>query len=171
MTVAKRYWSVSESATSALMSQHGYVPRLIDGLLDELLLGVPAVLVVGPRASGKTTTARRAREGDAAHAPSARRWSVRSQFGKQLGDGLCEFRLRYDLAELLHRFEGKEPESVRASPQEILFRVFFHAYGDKIVLLLHGYDKSRRPPAAPAAARDRRGPQAPSGLSRATTPT
>lgn len=41
------------------MSQHGYVPRLTDGLLDELLLGVPAVLVVGPRASGKTTTARR----------------------------------------------------------------------------------------------------------------
>lgn len=65
-----------------------------------------------------------------------------SQFGKQLGDGLCEFRLRYDLGELLHRFEGKEPESARAAPQEILLRVFFHAYGDKIVLLLHGYDKA-----------------------------
>lgn len=33
--------------------------RLVDGLLIELLEGLPAVLVVGPRATGKTTTARR----------------------------------------------------------------------------------------------------------------
>lgn len=65
-----------------------------------------------------------------------------SQFGKQLGDGLCEFRLRYDLAELRHRFEGKDPESVRASSRDVLLRVFFHAYGDKVLLLLHGYDKA-----------------------------
>ncbi|MGH3721545.1 MAG: ATP-binding protein [Pseudonocardiaceae bacterium] len=36
-----------------------YVPRLVDPLLERLLTGLPAVLVVGPRASGKTTTARR----------------------------------------------------------------------------------------------------------------
>ncbi len=30
-----------------------------------------------------------------------------TQFGKQLGEGLCEFRLRYNLAELRHRFEDK----------------------------------------------------------------
>lgn len=36
-----------------------YVPRLVDPLLERLLSGLPAVLVVGPRASGKTTTARR----------------------------------------------------------------------------------------------------------------
>lgn len=36
-----------------------YLPRLVDGLLTELLAGLPAVLVVGPRACGKTTTARR----------------------------------------------------------------------------------------------------------------
>lgn len=36
-----------------------YVTRLIDPLLDELLSGLPAILLVGPRASGKTTTARR----------------------------------------------------------------------------------------------------------------
>lgn len=36
-----------------------YLPRMVDGLLDELMVGVPAVLVVGPRACGKTTTARR----------------------------------------------------------------------------------------------------------------
>jgi predicted AAA+ superfamily ATPase len=36
-----------------------YLPRLVDPLLDELLADHPAVLVVGPRACGKTTTGRR----------------------------------------------------------------------------------------------------------------
>ncbi|MBO0880474.1 MAG: ATP-binding protein [Mycobacterium sp.] len=36
-----------------------YIPRLADGLIAELLAGFPAVLVVGPRACGKTTTAAR----------------------------------------------------------------------------------------------------------------
>ncbi|MGH3815630.1 MAG: ATP-binding protein [Pseudonocardiaceae bacterium] len=34
-----------------------YVPRLADGLIADLLAEFPAVLLVGPRASGKTTTA------------------------------------------------------------------------------------------------------------------
>lgn len=41
------------------MSGHPYVSRLLDGSLAQLLAGLPAVLIVGPRASGKTTTARR----------------------------------------------------------------------------------------------------------------
>ncbi len=36
-----------------------YIRRLTDALLAELLAGVPALLLVGPRAAGKTTTARR----------------------------------------------------------------------------------------------------------------
>jgi uncharacterized protein len=36
-----------------------YRPRLVDPLLDELLAQVSAVMVIGPRASGKTTTATR----------------------------------------------------------------------------------------------------------------
>lgn len=36
-----------------------YLPRLVDPLLEEMGAGLPAVLVVGPRACGKTTTARR----------------------------------------------------------------------------------------------------------------
>ncbi|HMQ24637.1 MAG TPA: ATP-binding protein [Acidimicrobiales bacterium] len=36
-----------------------YLPRLVDELLSELLAELPAVLVVGPRATGKTTTAAR----------------------------------------------------------------------------------------------------------------
>jgi predicted AAA+ superfamily ATPase len=34
-----------------------YVPRIVDGLLDELLLSFPAISLAGPRAAGKTTTA------------------------------------------------------------------------------------------------------------------
>lgn len=36
-----------------------YLGRLVDGLVTELLSGLPAVLIVGPRACGKTTTALR----------------------------------------------------------------------------------------------------------------
>lgn len=36
-----------------------YFGRLVDGLVTELLSGLPAVLIVGPRACGKTTTALR----------------------------------------------------------------------------------------------------------------
>lgn len=45
-------------------------------------------------------------------------------FGKQLGEGLFEFRLRE---------EG------------LLLRVFCHAHGEQIVLLLSGYDKGDDP--------------------------
>jgi uncharacterized protein len=41
------------------MTNPGYHPRLADKLLDELLRDLPAVLIVGPRAAGKTTTASR----------------------------------------------------------------------------------------------------------------
>ncbi len=36
-----------------------YKKRLIDPLIEELLTEVPALLLVGPRATGKTTTATR----------------------------------------------------------------------------------------------------------------
>lgn len=41
------------------MRRAGYVHRLAEGRLDELLTDLPAVMVAGPRAAGKTTTARR----------------------------------------------------------------------------------------------------------------
>jgi predicted AAA+ superfamily ATPase len=36
-----------------------YIPRLVDGVLDRLLAELPGVLLVGPRATGKTTTGMR----------------------------------------------------------------------------------------------------------------
>jgi putative component of toxin-antitoxin plasmid stabilization module len=47
-------------------------------------------------------------------------------FGRQLRDGLFEFRLR---------------------EKGLLLRVLCHAYGDKLILLLGGYDKAEDPSA------------------------
>jgi hypothetical protein len=67
----------------------------------------------------------------------------RGAYGKQLGEGLFEFRLRHDASEIL-RSVGKpardEPHSAR-----ILLRVFCHAHGDRVILLLGGYDKGADP--------------------------
>jgi predicted AAA+ superfamily ATPase len=41
------------------MADRAYARRLVDGLLEELLTDLPAVMVTGPRAAGKTTTAAR----------------------------------------------------------------------------------------------------------------
>jgi len=42
---------------ATVMTMPEYQRRLVDSVLDELLAALPAVLLVGPRASGKTTTA------------------------------------------------------------------------------------------------------------------
>lgn len=65
------------------------------------------------------------------------------EYGKQLGQGLFEFRLRHGADEIAAMFTTKRPD-VRNS-EEILLRVYCHAYGDKIVLLLSGYDKLSSP--------------------------
>src|SRR5919108_3149100 len=41
------------------MAAPGYRPRMVDDLLAELLDELPAVMITGPRATGKTTTAQR----------------------------------------------------------------------------------------------------------------
>ncbi len=41
------------------MATSRYVPRIADGRLASLLAGLPVVMVTGPRAAGKTTSARR----------------------------------------------------------------------------------------------------------------
>lgn len=75
------------------------------------------------------------------------------EFGSHLGDGLWEFRVRQGGDEILSR--SRRP-SLRArlraanstkkrDSERILLRVFFHAHGDKLILLLGGYDKGRYP--------------------------
>lgn len=63
----------------------------------------------------------------------------KTEFGKQLGGGLFEFRLRRDPGSII------DEKGRRLPPESILLRVFCHAYGDKVVLLLGGYDKGEDP--------------------------
>ena len=60
-----------------------------------------------------------------------------TEFGKQLGGGLFEFRLRRDLREIT-----PVPD---ADAGKILLRVFCHAHGDRLILLVGGYDKGEHP--------------------------
>jgi hypothetical protein len=58
-----------------------------------------------------------------------------TEYGKQLGGGLFEFRVRQDADTI----------NPRLPPEDVLLRAFCHAYGNKIVLLLGGYDKGEDP--------------------------
>jgi hypothetical protein len=60
-----------------------------------------------------------------------------TEYGKQLGRGLFEFRLRRTIEDVGER---------------LLLRMFCHAYGNRVVLLLGGYDKGADP--APRRQRD-----------------
>ena len=72
----------------------------------------------------------------------------RSSWGRMLGGGLFEFRVRHTAAEIRQMFGG-DPPSGRADnegpPGKVLLRVFCHAYGNRIVLLVGGYDKGKHP--------------------------
>ena len=65
---------------------------------------------------------------------------VRTEWLKALGEGLHEFRVRHDAEEISRMFGGDPPAA--SSPREkVLLRVFVHFYGEKVILLLGGYDK------------------------------
>ena len=69
-----------------------------------------------------------------------------STYGRHVGRGLFEFRLDEDEAILLHKWSQASAASRPAkSTDRILLRVFCHAYGDRVVLLLGGYDKGADP--------------------------
>ena len=53
-----------------------------------------------------------------------------TEFGRQLGRGLFEFRLRIN---------------ARTDGESALLRVFCHAAGDRVILLLGGYNKGKNP--------------------------
>ena len=73
---------------------------------------------------------------------------VGTNFGKGLGGGIVEFRLDQDAAQVLARKgKGKAARSETGETAKILLRVFCHAHGDRLVLLLGGYDKGERPSA------------------------
>ena len=67
-----------------------------------------------------------------------------TEWGKQLGEGLFEFRVRHTAAETASMF-GNDENGLPRQKERILLRVFCHAYGNRIVLLLSGYDKGDDP--------------------------
>lgn len=69
---------------------------------------------------------------------------VRTEWLKALGEGLYEFRVRHEADEVARMFGGGAPE-VGGQPEKVLLRVFVHFYGQKVVLLLGGYDKGHDP--------------------------
>lgn len=69
-----------------------------------------------------------------------------SEWGKQLGGGLFEFRVRHSAVETARMFAGVDvPHLHSKTKKAVMLRVFCHAYGNRIVLLLSGYDKGRHP--------------------------
>jgi hypothetical protein len=69
---------------------------------------------------------------------------ARTEWLKALGEGLHEFRVRHDADEITRMFGGDEPDAV-GRREKVLLRVFVHFHGDKVILLLGGYDKGRDP--------------------------
>lgn len=69
---------------------------------------------------------------------------VGTDFGKALGGGPFEFRLDQNAVQILTR-KGKRARREPDEPARILLRVFCHAAGERVVLLLAGYDKGERP--------------------------
>ena len=68
---------------------------------------------------------------------------VKTDYGKALGEGLYEFRIRWTAAEISHKVSGLPSADIGGAPEEILLRAFFSTAGRKIILLLSGYDKAR----------------------------
>lgn len=71
---------------------------------------------------------------------------VRTDFGKNLGGGIIELRIRQSEEQLLKRV-GRVPRASHPEDEgeDILLRIFFHPHGQKRALVLHGYDKGKSP--------------------------
>jgi hypothetical protein len=69
---------------------------------------------------------------------------VNTEYGKALGQGLYEFRLRWSAAEVRRKADRVSAESARKS-EKIMLRMFFCTAGKKVILLLGGYDKAVDP--------------------------
>lgn len=68
-----------------------------------------------------------------------------TEWGKPLGQGLAEFRVRRSLEAIFREACASVPDDVAGSDRRVLLRVFCAFHGDRVVLLLGGYDKGRDP--------------------------
>lgn len=68
---------------------------------------------------------------------------VSTEWMKALKEGLYELRIRHHADEITG--PDQEPTARAPGGERILLRVFVHFYGNRIVLLLGGYDKGNDP--------------------------
>lgn len=68
------------------------------------------------------------------------------EWGKPLGDGLYEFRIRQSLHAILS-FGQPASAASPGSDITVLLRVFVTFHGDHVVVLFHGYNKKKHPSA------------------------
>lgn len=68
-----------------------------------------------------------------------------TEWGKALGGGLYEFRIRLSLSTLLHWGETQAQDDPPWKDRKVLLRIFCTFHGDRIVLLFQGYDKGKDP--------------------------
>jgi hypothetical protein len=70
-----------------------------------------------------------------------------TRFGRQLGEGVFEFRLDGDpqpWIDAARRRRGKVPKGLGLrGGAKVQYRLFCHAHGDKLILLLGAYDKGQ----------------------------
>jgi len=59
--------------------------------------------------------------------------------------GIFELRVRHDATTILRQRGLPVPKEMKEGSGEILLRVFCHAHGKKVVMLLAGYDKGKEP--------------------------
>lgn len=62
--------------------------------------------------------------------------------GRNVGKGVFEFYVEHTADEIASRFADAEPP-VKGPPEEVWLRVFCHAYGNRQIALLGGFDKGR----------------------------
>jgi hypothetical protein len=84
-----------------------------------------------------------------------------SSWGKWVlgAPGIFEFRVRHDAATILRDRGLPVPAKLDTAHRDILLRVFCHAHGEKIVLLLAAYDKGEEPSAKRQTAEIKRAKQ------------
>lgn len=67
------------------------------------------------------------------------------EWGKALGQGLYEFRIRQSLHAIKTWGEPSPGPAAPGEDRTVLLRIFVTFHGDKVVLLFSGYDKGRDP--------------------------
>ena len=68
-----------------------------------------------------------------------------SPLGKRVAQGIFELRISHTEEQLRGMMGDRTPPGHKVNPERMLLRIFCHAHGDHIVLLLAAYDKAEHP--------------------------